>query len=351
MDVLMIGVDRKARGGISTVVEQYHAAGLEKKVNLRYIATVKDGSKIKKMAVAAAAFLRFLVCLEQCDIVHVHMASRASFYRKSLFIRAAYKAGKKVIIHMHGAEFDLFYEEECDDRQKEKVQEIFSMADLVIALSEDWKDRLSKICEKEKIRVLHNAVKMPGIRQERYDKKDILFLGRIGQRKGVFDLLSAVPKIVEQDSGIHFYLGGDGDIDLAKRLCAEKQITEHVTFLGWVTGEEKERYLKKCSVFVLPSYHEGMPMAILEAMSYGNVVVSTYTGGILDIIKDGENGYLVQAGDVDGIARAILSATNGERKEEIGKNAYDTVLQRSDIEKNIGYLVDLYKSLLDKAHR
>lgn len=86
MKVMMVGAGRNVRGGISTVVNQYYEAHLDEKVDLKYIATMQDGSKLKKAAVAIKALIEFKICLKDYDIVHVHMSTRASFYRKSYFM-------------------------------------------------------------------------------------------------------------------------------------------------------------------------------------------------------------------------------------------------------------------------
>ena len=93
--VSMIGPGRNVMGGISTVVISYYNLGLDKRIKLRYIATMKDGSKIKKLSVAIKAYIQFKKCLKDFDIVHIHMAAQASFYRKSIFVQLAKKMVRK----------------------------------------------------------------------------------------------------------------------------------------------------------------------------------------------------------------------------------------------------------------
>ena len=90
----MVGPGRGVKGGISTVVNSYYDLGLDKKVELRYIASMEDGNKLKKLLVAVRAYIKFCLILDSYDIVHVHMAAQASFIRKSLFIKRAYKRKK-----------------------------------------------------------------------------------------------------------------------------------------------------------------------------------------------------------------------------------------------------------------
>ncbi len=348
MMVLMIGVERGVPGGMSTVVNEYYEAGLDKKIDLKYIPTMREGRKLKKLFIAMKAMIKFWFCVKKYEIVHVHMSSRASFYRKSQFIKVAHKRKKKIVIHMHGSEFDVFYDQECNDKQKKKVRDIFALADVVIALSEEWKEYLGRLCSMDKIIVLYNAVKIPDYVKKDYSDYNILFLGRLGKRKGIYDLLDVIPEIIKSVPDVHFYIGGDGEVAECKAICLQNGIQDYVTFLGWITGDKKENLLKKCSVFVLPSYHEGMPMALLEAMSYGEVVISTQVGGIPKVLTDNVNGYLIKAGDLQALRESLVAALSQNNRREIGENALKTIKDRFSIEKNIENLEALYRHLLEQ---
>lgn len=346
MKVLMIGPDRNGQGGIATVVNQYYEAHLDKKVDLMYITTVIDGSKFKKLGVAFKALLKFNRQIRQCDVLHVHMSSRKSFYRKRIFIAIAKKYNKKIVIHMHGSEFDVFFDKECTKQQQESVCKTFALADAVIVLSEEWKNFFCKICNRDKIVVIYNAVMLPDFEKLNYQDNRVLFLGRLGKRKGIFDLIHAIPRVIEKIPDVQFYLCGDGEVDNCKKLCEELGIESHVFFLGWVGCKEKVEILKACSIFVLPSYHEGLPMALLEAMSYGEVVITTAVGGIPEVIRDGVNGYIIEAGNIQEIAQRLIDVLTTVRRENIGKAARNTVAENFDIEKNIHNLLSLYGKLL-----
>lgn len=349
MKVLMIGAGREVRGGVSSVVNGYYEAGLDKMCELTYLPTMQDGSKIKKLLVAVWARFRFESLIKQQDILHVHMSADNSFYRKAVFIRKAYKEKKKIIIHMHGSTFDLFYQERCNEMQKKEVREIFGMADKVIALSEDWKEFLSNsICEADKIEVIYNAVKMPEPYQKDYANQKMLFLGILGKRKGTYDLIEVLPEIFKKYPQAHVYFGGDGERAEAEELCIKKGIAEQVTFLGWVRGTEKETLLKECSIYVLPTYHEGMPMSILEAMSYGMAVVSTYAGGIPHLIQNEENGLLCEAGDKEALREKLSKLLEDVKlRERLGHNAVDTIKRDFNVKVSVQKLKTLYMELME----
>ncbi len=361
----MIGAGRDVRGGVSSVVNSYYEAGLAEKVDLTYLPTMEDGSKLHKLFVAAKAYVRFGSHLKECDILHVHMSVDASFYRKAAFIRRAHKVGKKIVIHMHGSTFDSFYLERCNEKQKANVREIFSMADCVIALSQDWKKfidekiygirsdvsenaaEMQKEDYKSRVIVIYNSVNIPAPYAKDYTNQNMLFLGLLGNRKGTYDLIEALPALLNKYPNAHMYFGGDGERQQAEALCYKRGISNRVTLLGWVRGADKEKYLKDCSIYVLPTYHEGMPMSVLEAMAYGLAVDSTYVGGIPHIIKDGENGLLQEAGDTAALATNLdRLLADADLRRALGTKAAAFIQQDFDIAKNLEKLLSLYNELV-----
>lgn len=345
--ILMVGPGRDVMGGISTVVNTYYDLGLDKKVNLQYISSMKDGGKIKKLAVACKAYILFQRCVKQCDIVHIHMAAQASFTRKSLFVRTAKKAGKKVIIHQHSADFDIFYHEQCNSKKQEEIREIFSLADKVIVLSEEWAEFFGRdICDPRKIIVLHNGVVLPESKKDDYTDHNVLFLGRLGERKGSYDLLKAIPNILKEVPNAVFYFGGDGEIKQSQKIIDENRLSDHVKLLGWVHADEKAKYLNACSIFILPSYHEGMPISVLEAMSYGLATISTNAGGIPQIIENGVNGIRIEAGDVEAIQNAIIKLlVNIELKRKIGTTGRLSIEKKFSAKATVEQLIQVYRDI------
>lgn len=345
--VLMVGPGRDVMGGISTVVNSYYELGLNTKIELRYISSMEDGNKLKKLMVALGSYVEFLRFLKDYDTVHVHMAAQASYTRKSIFIKKAKQAGKKIILHQHSADFDEFFFKESDERKRKQIKNVFAMADIVIVLSEEWAKFFGdNVCDHKKIVILYNGVIVPEYHKENYSDNNVLFLGRLGERKGSFDLLKAIPNILKEVPDAHFYFGGDGDIEQSQKIINENGLQDQVTLLGWVRNEEKEEYLKKCSTFILPSYHEGMPMAVLEAMSYGLATVSTKVGGIPRIIDDKNNGFLITPGDIGEItASLLLLLKDAQLKERMALAGRNTIENRFSAQVVVNKLVEIYQSV------
>ena len=207
--VLMIGPDRSVHGGISGLVNGYYHVGLDKKVDLRYIGTMKEGSKLKKLMVAGLSYVRFCMCVGKYDIVHVNVASDNSFWRKALFIKCAKRRDKKIVIHQHGGNIDEYYES-LDEKRKEQVRNIFGMADVLLVLTNKLYDFFGTIVDKEKIQILPNGVSIRNVDGSEVEKdySKILFLGRICRNKGISELLAAMDEIHDKRPEVTLYLGG-----------------------------------------------------------------------------------------------------------------------------------------------
>jgi len=342
--VLMIGPGRNVQGGISTVVNNYYSCELDNLVDLEYLSTMEDGSKLKKIVVFLISFLSFIF-KNNYEILHVHMASRSSFKRKSFFLKIASLKKKKIVLHLHGAEFKEFYYNESNIKQKKNIKKIFELSNKVIALSEEWKDFLKKLVPEEKIEVIHNSIKLyKRDKNKSYDQNKIVFLGRLGQRKGAYDLIDIVPQLVENIKNLKVYLLGDGELDDFKKIIKKLKIEEQVKILGWVRGREKEKILRESTIFVLPSYNEGMPMSLLEAMSYQLPVVTTNVGGIPQVID--QNGYMIKPGDKEALFNSLKElCMDKEKKVLFGKRSYQIVSDKFNLETVVNKLVKIYKEI------
>ena len=360
--ILMVGPDRSVHGGISAVVNALYDAGLDRYADIEYIGTMREGSKLKKLMVAAGAYIRFLRALGKADIVHIHVASDMSFERKRLFIRAANKRGKKLIIHQHGGDLKNWLSAGGEKRRK-RVAGTFGMADKLIVLTPTLHDTIREICADQsdmesRMIVMPNSVKLP----KKPDDHDgdgafsggddgrtphsILFLGRICEDKGIRELKDAVEAVSDTYPDVKLTLGGIWEDTQLKALVEERP--DLISHAGWITGEKKEEALKRSEIFVLPSYYEGHPVSVIEAMAYGCLVVATDVGGIPMMVTDGRTGLLVKPRDVKGLTDALLRALSPDfssAKAEIVSNARSLVEKDYDIDRYIERLIGIYEEL------
>ncbi len=341
----MIGPDRSVHGGISGLVNGYYHVGLDEKVNLKYIGTMKEGTKLKKLLVACFAYARFFLCVGRYDVVHVNVASDNSFWRKALFIKCAKRRGKKIVIHQHGGNIEEYYKR-LDEKGKESVKSIFGMADVLLVLTDKLNDFFGTIVDKAKIRILPNGVSTQDVDVDVTEKDytKILFLGRICRNKGMSELFAAMDEIHEKRPEITLYLGGIYEDD-EYRSEVEKR-SSYVKTLGWVMGTLKDEWLDKCGIMVLPSYFEGFPISVIEGMLHGCAVISTDVGGIPEAIEDGVSGILIKPKDVKGLKDAIASvAGDKEFAERLSRGGIKTAKEKFSLEKNLQKLVEIYRNL------
>lgn len=347
--VLMLGPSLQVRGGISTIERLLLENWPVDKCEVRHIETLVDGTKAIKLLIAARAFISFIcaMLLYRPDIVHIHLSSRASFFRKSVFVLISSILKKKIVLHANGSEFHLFYEKESRSLQRWYIRYILNKADCLLVVSKQWQEFYSRIYTRGRPIIVPNPVRCPDSYPDRSNGPPVvLTLGRLGQRKGTYDLLKAIPLILECQPEAEFWLGGDGDVEQVQRILSTEWWGKQVKLLGWITGQQKEEALKCASVFVLPSYNEGLPLAILEAMAYGLPVISTPVGGIPEAVIEGETGFLVKPGDVQAIAERIaLLLKDRDLRERMGANARKRILDNFEINGIIRQLFTIYDSL------
>jgi glycosyltransferase involved in cell wall biosynthesis len=309
MHVAIIGPDLDARGGIASVARAWLEAPTLADVKMDYVGTMRDGRGPRKalgMARRQAAFVGRLARGWRPDLFHIHLSYFTSFYRKMAYFEQAKATGAAVIVHIHAPDLDEFN----DARRVHgaAMRHVFSRADRTVVLSKDMAKTVRRITgDDAAIEILYNPVALDGPAPIRppTDHPTALFLGEIGQRKGTWDLVEAIPAVLEQVPHARFRIGGNGDVDRLNARVAELGLQHAVTVLGWVTGADKQRELIDADLLVLPSYQEGLPMSILEAMGVGLPVVSTPIAGIPEAVIDGRTGLLVPPGNTQELAAAL----------------------------------------------
>ena len=294
---------------------------------------------------------KLLFTHHQIKIVHIHGASKGSFYRKYVFfLFAKYVFRKKVIYHMHGAMFHLFYQSAPSFIQA-RVRHFINTTDCLIVLSDWWREYFSENFSPRMIRIVPNIVNAtPQLSRtaRTAGPTRFLFLGRIGERKGVYDLLEALRSHREALQGKYVLeLGGDGETEKLQQLITEYELDESVKFIGFVTGQHKNQRLQEADVYLLPSHNEGLPISILEAMSFGLPIISTNVGGIPEVVVPDKNGLLIEPGDHAAIFAAIKFFIDHPNKVvAYGAHSYEMVAQRYFPTPVMRSLAELYQTLL-----
>ena len=347
--VLMLGPSLEEKGGMGTVQKQIinQISGTAK---VQHISTW-DG-KNSSLSLFFRAMILFLHKLLQneVDLVHIHLAEGGSVVRKSILAIIAFLFNKPVIMHTHGCEFHLFYKQLPQIFQY-AVNLVLQKCTIVIVLSESWKKFYINQCKlnPKKTKVLYNPVTIPSEIPRRRNAKTITlaFLGKINQRKGIFDLLEALSQLpAEVKQRIRLLIAGSGDIEQGINLSKELDLETVVEFLGWVNTEQRDLLLARANIFVLPSYNEGLPMALLEAMIWGLPVITTPVGGIAEIVTHQETGLLVEPGNLKQLTYSIKSLVTSESlRLNLGDKARNCAASL-DINQYGDNLLQIYSSIL-----
>lgn len=344
--VLYAGPDIKAQGGIAAVVQSYDDAFGP----ITYLPTTsRHGKAASVVRFALSMALLPLYRLRGFRILHAHGAVRGSFPRKRMLLKWASMLGMRTVHHLHSGRVQEF----CEKKGVERMRQKFSHTDAIVALSAFWAGYLRNRVGLDNVHIVHNIIKPVAATPEPrpHSPLRLLFVGAIHESKGIFDLLEVFA--VHQDllrGRVCLHIGGSGpgNAQMAD-IISRSGIGDIVFAHGWVAGEEKDRLFAECDVFILPSYAEGVPVCVLEAMSAKMAVIASTVGGIPEIIKDGKNGLLIPEGDTDAILDAILRIE--AKREDINvmgdTNHAETAAYMPEQVKQ--ELLELYKTLLNNA--
>jgi glycosyltransferase involved in cell wall biosynthesis len=308
MRVLMLGPDLQVRGGVAAV-ENALIGALPSQIQVTQLATMVEGSKWRKLVTFAQAIVRTVVELRRRpDIVHIHFASRASSVRKMLLARLALASGARVVMHAHGGGYRDYWAGLSAGSRAATLRTL-SRAHCLIVLGESWRDFFAAAgVPRDRIVVLPNPVQLPAVLPKRLGRSHVrlVYLGLFARFKGVFDLIDALTRLPPECLGrTRLVLAGNGDLKAVRELAERRGLTRFVEVRDWLGPAERDRLLGSADAFVLPSYAEGLPMSLLEAMAWGLPVISTTVGSIPEHVREGVHGMLVQPGDVSELAGAI----------------------------------------------
>jgi glycosyltransferase involved in cell wall biosynthesis len=343
--VLMVGTHPSTKGGIRMLVEGYRNHGLFRRAPVKFVPTHWERTQLQKALIAIAGWFRVAWALVRLDrpLVHVHLSSQASFWRKAVICVMARIAGRPYLLHVHGGRFMRFYEE-SGRRSRWFIRRVFARSALVLALTEDWRTRLSRMCPEARIEVLPNGVPLPALAERASGHPPrVLFLGVLHPQKGTFDLVRAFARIAPTFPEWKLVCAGSGAIEETQALAAELGIADRVECTGWLDLTAKQKVLAEATVFALPSYAEGLPMALLEGMSWGLPAIATPVGGIPGTIRPPHNGLLVPPGDVDALAGALSQLMGSrERRDALGTAARATIEREFSLDASIEQLLRIY---------
>jgi len=360
--VLLAGHLPPPIGGVAAYYQSLLSSSLPERVNLKFVQTSthnRDFSQSGRATISnlieavrdCGRFLRAVISYRP-QLCHISTAFGLSFLKHGICVIIARVLGSRVLLHPHCSLSTLYSDR--PEWWRYWFSQVIRLTDGVIALSSEWK-LVSKIVPGSRVYLLQNAINLApyqSIAQERLShplREDIriLYLGYIGKAKGSFDLLDTALRMSSQGVDTSFDLVGSemrpGELDLLKQQIIAGNLSGVVRIHPPVLGAEKLNCFRNADIFVYPSYSEGMPMAVIEAMASGLPIVATNVGGLPDMVESGVNGFLVDTGCPDQMADALLKIiTNPPLLQSMQKKSAQIAAKRFDIEQHVLKLVDIY---------
>jgi glycosyltransferase involved in cell wall biosynthesis len=287
------------------------------------------------------------------------MTTHLYFYRRSIDIIICRLFNVKIILHLRGGRFIRFYENNLFVG-KVMIKFILKMSNRIVALSEFWRKYLATITDAGRITVIPNGVPRRDFHQLNNVRRQIgckeeavvaLFLSPLGRAKGAFDILETIPMVVGYNQNVYFIFcgweGSAGEMKEFESLIDKYGVGSYAKCVGPVLGQEKIDYYMSSDIFLLPSYADNLPNALLEAMAAGLPAIASDVGAIPEIIQDGFNGFIIKAGDVEKMTERILTLANDQAmRKEMGKINLRLVREKYDIALVAEKIDDLYRGMI-----
>ena len=239
--------------------------------------------------------------------------------------------------------FTVHGPEEFDKPLSLHLQRKIQRSAFVVAISSYGRSQLYRwavLADWSKVQVVHCALDAQftdRVLQPVTHSPRLVCVGRLCEQKGQLLLIHAVQLLLKQGVACELVLAGDGEMRAEiEALIRDGGLTERVRITGWISGEQVAHELQAARALVLPSFAEGLPVVLMEAMALGRPVISTFVAGIPELVRPGENGWLVPAGDIEALADAMRACLEAPQDEltAMGAAGRERVLQRhcADVE-------------------
>lgn len=348
LDVLIVGPSDRDTGGIARYIAEQSTHLSGSVAITRYDISTPEGSGLTwflySILLSVVDMLQFPL-QRRPDVVHVHTSHMFSFLRIVFYVLVAkYLWQRPVVLHVHGSSFDEFVM--TDSVVLQFVQSVvFDASDRIVVLSEYWKDVLGLAVSKSKLVVVPNAVD-PSEYDPSFETQTprVTFVSNHVERKGIVEFVDAVDEL-KQNGAPPFDVSIAGSGPLAEHAETLAESHDEVTYLGYVSESDKRELLDGSNIYVLPTYAEGLPIALLEGMAGGNAVVTTDVGSIPEVI-DETNGVIVSPGNPDELATALDELLNDPgRTTEMAARNHELVEEQYSWTRSTKQLVDIYQSV------
>lgn len=287
------------------------------------------------------------IITKRSALVHFNIAvDKNGLLRDSPLILIAKIFRKRLILHLHGGEYLLH--KKVPKWMNVILNLIFSGNDPIIVLSTKEAEIIRRKYKCNKVYVLPNCIDLKEAKTFKRGKNNgilkILFMGRISENKGIEYIYEALQNLKNERYLFEFYLAGKGPDETEYVKKFRNILGDSFIFKGIVAGDQKSDLLRNCNVFLLPSFFEGLPVALLETMAFGLVPITTPVGSIKNLIDDGKNGIIVNVKSVKEIENAIKRLINDTNcRQVLSDNAREHIFLNYDPEQYISNLNKIYR--------
>jgi colanic acid/amylovoran biosynthesis glycosyltransferase len=254
--------------------------------------------------------------------------------------------------------FTVHGPEEFDRAANIALIEKIHRAKFVIAISSFGRSQLYRWCghqEWQKIHVVHCGVDSEFLNQSIHtmnDNQRLVCVGRLCEQKGQLLLLEAIKHLVDEGIKVNLTLVGDGPLrsQIQNQIDAY-ELNDQVYITGWASGSEVQEHITNARALILPSFAEGLPVVLMEALALKRPVITTYIAGIPELVKSGENGWLIPAGSVEDIITAIRQVlkVSPDTLEQMGIAGKASVSRQHDATKEAKKLAALFQEPLENV--
>lgn len=280
-------------------------------------------------------------------VIHYNMPlMKAAVIRDYMLIKVAQKLNMPIVLHIHGGNY--IKERNRPWYIQKLIKNIFSWSKHIVVLGEEEKAILEEDFKMSNIVTLPNCIDLSVAKNFKRDIEnkeilDILYLGRIEPNKGIDYIFEACKTLKEKGVKFHLNFAGKEETEGEYIPRFTETLGDNFTYHGIVSGDKKNNILKKCDIFLLPSFYEGLPISLLETMSFGQVPVVTAVGSIPTIVKEHKNGIFIDIKDTESIVKAIYKLTTDKALySTLSIKAKETILEKFDDKEYIKLLNKLY---------
>jgi glycosyltransferase involved in cell wall biosynthesis len=311
---------------------------------------------LNALVLVAKVFVRIIAF--RPDVLHLRLSGWAGFWDRSLLIPLGRLMGCRVVAQLHSGLLELFLERTWR-LGRWWVARSLRMCNRVVVISKAMERIVSQLgVTAERAVLIHNAVHLPArtvldrTEAGEGDPIQIIYLGRIHWAKGLVELVEAVARVRREGIDLRLTMHGPGHPGPTGRVrdaIESADLGRAVQLAPPIDGQAKERAYLDADIYALPSRGEGMPLGLLEAMSFGLACVATPVGGVVEIIEDGRSGLLVPPRDVDALADALKRlATDAPLRRRLGQAAREAIEQHFNWRHRAGEYIATYRELLGR---